>query len=115
MEPLAPEEIEDGMRLAMTILRDWTTNHDGRLIRGAHAYECFRYQDDGVTLIFYPHTVNTGNQHIRVRSQHSKDTARAADMLDALVQHTVGCKFTVNNVSPIWPRPQRLQALREKA
>lgn len=41
------------------------------------AYQAFRYRENDVCLIFYPHKTSAGNYHVRVRDQNSRDSKRA--------------------------------------
>ena len=44
----------------------------GRIVNVSHNYEAWRYVEEGVNLIFYPHkTRSTGNRSIRVRNAGS--------------------------------------------
>lgn len=49
-----------------------------------HDYEAFRYCEQNVTLIFYPHRTTARNYHLRVRDGGSKDQARAIRLMDEL-------------------------------
>lgn len=58
--------------------------YEGELTWSQHDYQAFQYKDDEVCLIFYPHKTSAFNKHIRVRSQNSKDKARADEMMKLL-------------------------------
>lgn len=75
----------------------------GTLEWGTHDYQAFTFKSDKVSLVFYPHKVKTtGNHHLRVRDQGSKDKKQAYTYMQALSESTPDCHFSFN-----WPTADR--------
>jgi len=72
--------------------------YNGELEWSTNDYVAFTFTSDKVKLIFYPHKVNTGNRHIRVRDGGSK-TPEAFKRAVALLGIGSGynCTFSVKN------------------
>ena len=96
---------------AIKILQPFIQYFNGKLMWSRNDFEAFRYIDDGVCLIFYPHKTSASNRHIRVRNQCSREKKRAADMLCRLMMDVRGCTFSVKNMSSCWEKSYLLKQL----
>jgi hypothetical protein len=71
------KEYAEEFRLAQSVLGEsveWSP----------HDYEAFRYKDEDVSLVFYPHRTTAGNYHIRIRDNGSKNKQRAIELMQKL-------------------------------
>lgn len=78
------------------IATETLAQRDGQLEWVRHDYQAFIYREPGVCLVFYPHkTSGTGNRHIRVRDQGSKDKKLAKELMESLDRAAgFNCTFT---------------------
>lgn len=66
-------------------------------------YQLARLTCDGVRLIAYPHKTTAGNHHVRIRNEHSKNVAKATEIMKALwwrnnwVEKKGFCGFEIKN------------------
>jgi hypothetical protein len=77
-------------------------NEPGALVWVKHEYQLFKYSENCVRLVFYPHkTKGTGNIHVRVRDEHSKDKQRA-DYLMKRLDDSAGNNCTFTRKHKVW-------------
>ena len=68
---------------------------DGELFLVNYDYECFRFKNKEVCIIFYPHKTSAGNYHIRVRDGGSSNKKLAGDIMNKLYRETgYNCTFS---------------------
>ncbi len=66
------------------------------LTEGTAAYQTAKIKADGVCIVVYPHKVSTGNRHLRVRNEHSKNEQAAYDIMCELKKISeYYCTFTL--------------------
>jgi len=82
-------QIDKGRDLANELLK----NESGTLFDSDYDYECFRYTDDGIVIIFYPHRTSARNYHIRVRDGGSKNKGKA-DLIMKMLDDGAGYNCT---------------------
>lgn len=82
--------------MAFGIAKDLLAAHGGELEWSQHDYQAFTYRSADVSLVFYPHkTAGTGNRHLRVRDQGSKNKTLAAKLMVNLDQAAgFNCTFS---------------------
>lgn len=75
----------------------------GTLKWSSNDYEAFRYTNQDVGLLFYPHTnKNTRNRSIRVREQASQNKAKAAELMVRLRIGAGFCNAFKQNNTHTW-------------
>ena len=72
-----------------------------RVERSEHAYEVWRINGEGVSLIVYPHRTSAGHYHLRIRNNGSQDKGRARALLESL-DNAAGynCTFHCKTLPP---------------
>lgn len=78
------EEFEVVQNMGLPGTLEWSMND----------YEAFRYKEENVLLIFYPHQTTAGHHHLRLREQHSKDAKRAHEIMMQLDCSINSCTFS---------------------
>lgn len=73
----------------------------GEFAWSSHAYEAFTFKAPGLSLLFYPHKVSTtGNYHIRVRDNGSKNKNKFRAAVQLLQKDRTDVVFTCKAYKP---------------
>lgn len=86
------KECRELFKLAKEVLK----NEYGKLTWAKNDYQAFIFKNDKCCLVFYYHTVrSTGNKHMRIREQNSKDEKYAYRLM-CILDDAAGynCTFT---------------------
>jgi hypothetical protein len=70
----------------------------GQVTPGAHDYEAFVYEVEGLRLIFYPHRTTAGNYHIRIRTSGKFNREVLRKAIFALAENTCTFQFPADPV-----------------
>jgi hypothetical protein len=69
------------------LLTKFCAENGYELVESEAAYITAKLKTENVCIVIYPHqTKSTGNRHLRVRSEHSKDEQKAYDIMCELDQ-----------------------------